>query len=170
MTPDDQMPSIDPLSEKLLLLDEKLLLLDPEKATVSDFLSILFSEAIEGRDFMKDTKATVAILERRGPIFLSLAGQMFLQRVAPGLISWLGSKLGMSGNMEVPEKELNIDASTIKTLQKRKYLDLPPEDGNDFYVICPKASKLAYETKPIIQYVVEKRWKMNLLDAKDFWN
>ncbi|CAK9149789.1 unnamed protein product, partial [Ilex paraguariensis] len=74
--------------------------------------------------------------------------------------------------MEVPEDALPNYLSTMKKANERKDFDLliKPEDSRYFPTLFAIASEIAYERKPFIEDVVQKQWKMKLLEAKDFWN
>ncbi|XP_022940181.1 uncharacterized protein LOC111445885 isoform X2 [Cucurbita moschata] len=125
-------------------------------------------------------------------IFFYILLQLFLIAIAPGLakldaflvkylnlISFNGGILGLLSNIfkgkapVKPNKKSPYYTSLVGFTDWRRDLDLSiqPHDKFRYYGgLTMMAAKIAYESEPFVQSVVNDRWKMKFLGFFDFWN
>ncbi|XP_022982230.1 uncharacterized protein LOC111481122 [Cucurbita maxima] len=171
------------------------MILKPHKAKFFDLFMFLLpfgSRKTKFIDCSKDNERSYINIIDRWFIVLSIMLQIILAAVATPLaqldsflvkllnfISFNGGIIGilckiLKGRKLVKPDENSPDYRSLAGFSDwRRDLDssiLPANQFRYYGDLTMMAAKVAYESKPFIQSVVNDRWKMTFLDFFDFWN
>ncbi|XP_050208645.1 triacylglycerol lipase OBL1-like [Mercurialis annua] len=167
------------------------LLLDPEEASFSDLLYLLFSSDIKSRRFVEcPEEHKFRNFSDRWLIFISIIFQKIflyirnpLARIGHALETWLNLVAinggiflllikFLRGNMVRIDRSAVNFRSLIGNLDQRVEMDGNIKPGNRKYKshLALMASKLSYENEACIKSVVTDHWRMEFLGFYNFWN
>ncbi|CAA2996194.1 uncharacterized protein LOC111367420 isoform X2 [Olea europaea subsp. europaea] len=167
------------------------LVLKPEEASPLDCIRILYSSALQKRNFFNaPEEATVRGFRHRWIIFVSVVMQkLFLWLKGP--VAKIGSLLELwlnypscnggyctlflnllTGRLVRPDNSSPNFRSIVGNLDTRVELDGSIKNGDNRYIpsLAMMASKLSYENKAFVQNVIRDKWQMKFMEFYNFWN
>ncbi|XP_065874829.1 triacylglycerol lipase OBL1-like [Euphorbia lathyris] len=169
---------------------ENYMVLRPKDVSLYELICVLWNNEIEKKAFVDYPQGKEENLQQRRRIFFSLLSQKIFQSVAKPL-SCFGSAFEMwlnlissnpnifnlffnalRGKVVMPVKESERFMSTLGHIDKRVHLDknIRPGDYRYYASLSAMASKLAFENRAFVQNVLQKYWKMELIEHNHFWN
>ncbi|KAK7331071.1 hypothetical protein VNO77_25282 [Canavalia gladiata] len=176
-----------------MLYANKFMFFQPEKMGFFQLFKVLFGSELHNKDFVQFL-GFIIVDERfyhKWLLFFSLLVQKFLHSIA-SLLKCIGDILESFLNPQAPnnynvfmlvlnilrgQELVNKDSahyvSIMGHLDKRVGFDnsIKREDPNKYNAtLSIMASKVSYENKAFFQSIVVDRWKMELVDCRDYWN